>query len=45
MNGGRGSSDYKRVKNGQAEEAKGNKPSWEGQCIHIVVELAECGDV
>lgn len=20
-------------------------PSWEGKCIHIVIELAECGDV
>ena len=22
-----------------------NKPCWEGKCIHIVIELAECGDV
>ena len=25
--------------------AVGGGPSWEGKCIHIVLELAECGDV
>ena len=31
----------------QNNDAKTNKQDicWEGKCIHIVIELAECGDV
>ncbi len=41
--------DYEsdNANNNQSSAQKNNKgsSSWEGKCIHIVVELAECGDV